>query len=217
MKNQHELFVVEDCEDGEWISSLDGADYSVYHTFAEAEYALAAEADSREPSSHFEIVRFARVAAPPSLPVQDDGWVRVEDRLPGLVNVWPDGPHCCRESELVLVRYMEYGRVVCHRVASIGDYDGGEKSWSEVGGDIIKGVTHWRPLPAPPGTSPAPAVQDERAEFEAWCRDVMLCDPENLERLTAGRGSYRFHNVQCWFMGWQARASRSASADGKEK
>jgi hypothetical protein len=43
-----------------------------------------------------------------------------------------------------------------------------------------------------------------RPEFESWVRETMLCDPEHLERLTGGTGSYRVHNVQCWWMGWQA-------------
>jgi len=43
------------------------------------------------------------------------------------------------------------------------------------------------------------------AEFEKW---VTAMEPayadSNLERLTGGRGSYRVHNVACWWMAWQA-------------
>jgi hypothetical protein len=46
-----------------------------------------------------------------------------------------------------------------------------------------------------------------RKQFEEWCREVMFCDPEHLERLTGG--SYRVHNVQYWWMGWEAALSRS--------
>lgn len=53
----------------------------------------------------------------------------------------------------------------------------------------------------------APQIVDAeqtRKSFEKWCKEEMNADPENLERLTGGRGSYRVHNVHCWWMGWKA-------------
>jgi hypothetical protein len=57
---------------------------------------------------------------------------------------------------------------------------------------------------------------DSRREFENWCMNEMHCSRNELERLTAGRGSYRLHNVQCWWMGWNGRQGSIPSvADSK--
>src|SRR6185312_13243052 len=48
------------------------------------------------------------------------------------------------------------------------------------------------------------AAQAARERFEKWVTDMEPAyADENLERLTGGRGSYRVHNVHCWWMGWE--------------
>ncbi len=42
----------------------------------------------------------------------------------------------------------------------------------------------------------------DRKAFEEHCRNERLCDPEHLEVGISGR--YCTHNVQCWWLGWQA-------------
>jgi hypothetical protein len=57
---QSELFVVER-ENGEWINTNDGTDYSVYATLIEAQDALDGEADCcEEEEATYKIVRFVR-------------------------------------------------------------------------------------------------------------------------------------------------------------
>lgn len=64
-------------------------------------------------------------------------------------------------------------------------------------------------VPEPVAAPPSLPVQ-ERAEFEKWATLRW-----NLRRSNTGRYTMSEANSAWW--GWQARASRSASADGKEK
>lgn len=133
----------------------------------------------------------ARAAAPPSLPVQDDGTMRIDDQLP-----MPDKTILLWDGDMWQTGY-HYADKEEFRV------------WGEPGKYRINpNVTHWRRLPAPPGTSTAPAVQDERAEFEKAFprpdRDVMS-------------GKFKDIRREILWEGWQARASRSASANSPRK
>lgn len=59
-------------------------------------------------------------------------------------------------------------------------------------------------LTGPARGSECEAPDASRKGFENWALDEMHCSRADLERLTGGRGSYRLHNVQCWWMGWNA-------------
>ena len=58
MKNQDELFIVED-ENGEWVDATGDGGWSCWTTRADAQDALDSEADSRDKLA-WKVVRFVR-------------------------------------------------------------------------------------------------------------------------------------------------------------
>lgn len=75
------------------------------------------------------------------------GWVAVEDGLPEIVERWGgNGNPMYGSSALVLVACRK--EQSDYPVWTAWYYESG--SWSAQGGQILRNVTHWQPLPAPP-------------------------------------------------------------------
>lgn len=73
--------------------------------------------------------------------MSEDKWISVSDRLP-------------EEYEPVDVWSTEYGRLPNYKL-EILSYDNKFFDPLETGPCTVRDVTHWRPLPAPPKTTPA--------------------------------------------------------------
>lgn len=83
------------------------------------------------------------------------GWISVEDRLPKLNEFG--------ESDWVLI--------FCVAIGPIRAYYAGEV-WCDVDNEYRGAITHWMPLPSPPGSTPVKPDEDQEALWQEFYEEM---------------------------------------------